>query len=138
MCFHNKSMQFIPNRSVALGLAITIFTALSAIAGAPKGFEGFTVPVWDILLQFNLCTGFVFLILGVLEAVETPVPDFSSALQLFFIAFVAYGTGCVSAAAPLATPVSFQLFLFTLAIACLAAGWARFGLSALKQLDTQT
>ncbi len=131
-------MQLIPNRAVGLGLLITLCTVLSALAGSPRGMEGLVIPVWDILLQFNLCTGFVFLILGVLESVETPVPDFRPALKLFFVAFIAYSVACMGAHSPVAMPLSYQLFLFALAIACLAAGWARFGFSALKQFDVQS
>jgi hypothetical protein len=128
-------MQLTVNRSVVIGLAIALLTALTALLGAPDGFEGFRVPIWELLLQFNLCTGFVFLILGVLESVETPVPDLRPALRLLAAAFVAYSLVCALRAVSLSVPATIQLFLFALSLACLGAGWARFGLSLLKQLD---
>src|SRR4051812_6740408 len=105
-------MSFFSNRNVTIGLLIALFTALSASAGAPRGVDGFSVPVWEILLQLNLCTGFVFLIVGVLQKVETPTPDLRPALQLLAVAFLAYGLVCLSAITPLALPASLQLFLF--------------------------
>jgi hypothetical protein len=130
-------MQITLNRQTLTGLSIALLTALTALLGAPRGFEEFRIPIWELLLQFNLCTGFVFLILGVLESVETPVPDFRPAMQLFAAAFVAYGMVCVFHAASLAVPFHIQLFLFTTSLACLGAGWARFGLSVLRQLDVK-
>ena len=130
-------MPFLSNRSIVTGLTIALLTALSALAGAPAAAEGFGVPVWDILLQLNLCTGFVFLTIGVLQTMETPIPDFRSALELLIVAFVAYGVVCLSAVTPLALPASLQLFLFAFSLACIGTGWARFGMAVLRQLDEQ-
>ncbi len=123
-------MQIIFNRYLFIGLAISLVTALSPLLGAPGDFSVFSVPLLDILLQLNLCTGLVFLILGVLTAVETPAPDLRPALQLLAAAFVFYCVACVSGL--FSVPVHALLFLFALAIACLMAGWARFGFSMIK------
>lgn len=118
-----------------IGLAIALLTAITAISGGPTGFAGFRLPIWELLLQLNLCTGFVFLIIGVLEGVETPVPDCRPALRLLATAFVAYLAVCLVNAASPSLPLGPQLFLFALSLACLAAGWGKFGLAILRMLD---
>jgi hypothetical protein len=125
-------MQFPLNRTIGAGLGVAILTAFSALLGAPHGLDGFRLPLWELLLQLNLCSGFVLLIVGVLESVETPLPDYSSALRLFLAAFVAYGAACAGA---LVFPFAALLFLFSLSLACLAAGWVKFGYSLFQLLD---
>lgn len=125
-------MQISLNRSTLTGLFIAVLSALTALYGAPAGFEGFRIPIWELLLQLNLCTGFVFLVLGALEGTETPVPDFGRSLQLLLAGFVAYASNCFFFRG---APAHIQLLLFTMSLAMLGAGWARFGFSLLKQLD---
>jgi hypothetical protein len=124
-------MQISLNRSTFIGLFIAVLSALSALYGAPAGFSGFRIPIWELLLQFNLCTGFVFLVLGALEGTETPIPDLGSSLQLLLAGFVAYGAGCCLRTAP----ANVQLLLFTTSLALVGAGWARCGIAILRQID---
>lgn len=130
-------MQLSTNRYITLGMVIALLTTATAFLGAPKGLEEFTVPVWELLLQFNLCSGFVFLTIGLLESAESPSADTGPTLQLFSAAFVSYQLVCLSAAAGVDFPVTVKLLLFAFSLACIAAGWAQFGLSMLRQLDKQ-
>lgn len=125
----------LPNRHLALGLVMCFATAATAVLGAPTGFEEFTVPIWNILLQLNLCSAFVFLIVGVLQASEVTLPDLRAPLQLFGVAFGAYVAASLLGGYGPGVPVAFNLFLFTLSTACIAAGWTLTARSALKQLD---
>ena len=127
--------KLLQNRYLAFGLVMALATAATATLGAPQGLEGLTVPVWDILLQFNLCSSFVFIIIGVLKHMETPVPDLKGPLKLKVAAFSAYIVATLAGAIGLDVAVSIKLFLFAMALACLGAAWAIFGVSVLKQLD---
>lgn len=127
--------KLLQNRYLAFGLVMALATAATATLGAPQGLEGLTVPVWDILLQFNLCSSFVFIIIGVLKHMETPVPDLKGPLKLKVAAFSAYIVATLAGAIGLDVAVSVKLFLFAMALACLGAAWAIFGVSVLKQLD---
>jgi hypothetical protein len=123
-------MQISLNRSTLTGLFIAVLSVLTALHGAPAGFDGFRIPIWELLLQLNLCTGFVFLVLGALEDIETPLPDLSRALKLFLASFVGYAAACLMGSAP----ANIQLLLFTTSLALLSAGWAHFGFSIFRQL----
>ncbi len=123
------------NRATLVGLGITVLTAFTALAGEPAGFTGFRLPIWELVLQLNLCTGFVFLIIGVLQTTDTTLPDLRKPLQLLVAAFVAYFFACALGQSVRSVPVPHQLFLFSLSLACLAAGWARFGLACYRMLD---
>jgi hypothetical protein len=127
--------QLASNRYLAFGLLMAVVTAATATLGAPKGLEELTVPVWDILLQFNLCSSFVFIIVGVLKHMETPMPDFKGPLRLKALAFSAYILATLASTIGLDVDASIKLFLFVTAIACIGAAWAIFGVSVLKQLD---
>lgn len=127
--------KLLQNRYLALGLLMAIVTAATAVLGAPQGLEELTVPVWDILLQFNLCSSFVFIIIGVLQHMETPMPDFKGPLKLKMAAFSAYIVATLAGAIGLDVAVSVKLFLFAMALACIGTAWAIFGVSVLKQLD---
>jgi hypothetical protein len=128
-------MEIKLNRPLVLGVLIASLTTITALLGEPKDFAGYSLPLWELLLQLNLCTGFVFVIVGVLESVETPMPDFSLPTKLFGAAFLAYVAVCVICAASLGLPFSALLFLFTLSLACMLAGWGQLGLSLLRLLD---
>jgi hypothetical protein len=127
-------MQLTLNRNTLIGLSIALLTTLTALTGGPQGFSGFRLPIWELLLQLNLCTGFIFLILGVLESVETPVPDLRPALKLMAAAFVTY-MAVFAANASARMPLAPQLFLFALSLACVAAGWGRMGFTLFRMLD---
>ena len=116
---------------------MALLTAATAMVGAPKGIEEFTVPVWDILFQFNLCSAFVFVIVGVLQTSEIAIPDLRMPMQLFLAAFSTFGVACLSEAAGLQMTIAVKLFLFTLSTACIVAGWGLTGHAAVKQLDSQ-
>lgn len=135
--FHNRSMQITFNRYVFMGLTAGLITAATAMLGVPGGFEEFTVPIWNILLQFNLCSAFVFLIVGVLQSSEIALPDLSAPLQLFTTALFTFVAACLAGNIGLSVPIAIKLFLFTLSTACIAAAWALIAVSALKQLDSQ-
>ena len=127
--------NLLSNRYLAFGLVMALVTAATSTLGAPQGLEGLTVPVWDILLQFNLCSSFVFVIIGVLRHMETPLPDLKGPLKLKVAAFSAYLAVMIAGAIGLNVAASIKLFLFAMALACLGAAWAIFGVSVLKQLD---
>lgn len=128
-------MQITFNRYLFMGLTAGLLTAATAVLGAPGGFAEFTVPIWNILLQFNLCSAFVFVILGVLQSSEIAVPDLSASLRLFTVAFCAYLGACLLGAFGAGVPVTVNLFLFTLSTACIAAGWALAAVTVVKQID---
>jgi len=120
-----------------MGLAMALLTAATAIAGTPLGIQEFTIPIWDILFQFNLCSSFVFVIVGVLQSSEIAIPDLRAPLQMFMAAFCTYVVACLSGPAGLQMTIAVKLFLFALSTACIVAGWALTGFAALKQFDSQ-
>lgn len=119
-----------------MGIVMALFTAATAVAGTPLGIQEFTVPIWDILFQFNLCSSFVFVIVGVLQSSEIAIPDLRAPLQLFMAAFCTYVVVCLSGPAGLEMTIAVKLFLFALSTACIVAAWALTGVAALRQLDS--
>jgi hypothetical protein len=130
-------MENSQNRFILAGGFIAAITALLAFVGAPRGFEDLTIPVWDILLQCNLCTGFVFLVLGVLQTSDVAVPDLRVPLQLLGFAFAGYAFTGGTIAIGLAPSRGIQLFLFTLSLACVLAGWIQLGLAVLREVEAE-
>lgn len=128
-------MEVLSNKNVLVGLAIAFFSVFSVLLGAPAGFEGFSVPISDILLQCNLCSGFVFMVIGVMELNESPLQNVGKAQKLMGAAFALYAMVCLSSFIPHAAVASVQLFLFAFSIACVLAGWARVGLSMLREFS---
>ncbi len=128
-------MPIIKDRYLWLGLAMALLTALTATLGSPDGLEELTVPVWDILLQFNLCSAFVFIIIGVLRQIEIPLPEMNESLRLLVAAFSTYITAMILGAAGLELGASLKLFLFSVALACILTAWAAFGVTILKRID---
>jgi hypothetical protein len=128
-------MQIISNRYLSLGLLMAAITAVTATLGTPTGLKEFTVPVWDILFQFNLCSAFIFVIAGVLQTSEVPLPDLRAPMQMLSAAFFAYQLVCLSSGVGLEMAIPLKLFLFALSIACIVAGLTLTALAALRQLD---
>ena len=130
-------MQIFSNRYLIMGLIMALLTAATAAAGTPLGIQEFTVPIWDILFQFNLCSSFVFAIVGVLQSSEIAIPDLRGPLQMFMAAFCTYVVVCLSGPVGLEMTIAVKLFLFALSTACIVAGWGLTGIAALRQLDSQ-
>ncbi len=97
-----------------MGIIMALLTAATATMGTPAGLEEFTVPIWDILFQLNLCSSFVFVIVGALQSSEVAIPDLRAPLQMFMAAFCAYLVVCLASAARLEATIAVKLFLFAM------------------------